>query len=174
MKLEQLKNSLPDFAKDIKLNLTAVLTSEGSDLNEKQIMSIALASAYSTRNPEVIAAIHEQAETVLTQEELTACKAAATIMAMNNIYYRFTHAMKDQTYATMPAKLRMNVMANPGTDKVMFELASLAVSAINGCGMCMNAHAMQLEKFGVSKLGIQSAVRIGSVIHALGVAVEII
>lgn len=174
MNLEQFKNALPDYAKDIKLNLSSVLTEAGSqDLSAKQIASIALASAYATRNPELIHAINEQAQTHLTAEELNGTKAAATIMAMNNIYYRFTHSMKDQSYSAMPAKLRMNVMANPGMDKLLFELSSLAVSAINGCGMCMNAHAAQLEKAQISKQAIQSAIRIASVMHAAAVASEI-
>ncbi len=121
----------------------------------------------------MIDALTQQAADILSAEEINAAKAAATIMAMNNVYYRFTHTMTDQSYSTMPAKLRMNVMANPGTDKITFELASLAASAINGCGMCMNAHAAQLEKAGISKLAIQSAVRIASVINAAAFAKEI-
>lgn len=173
MTIEQLKNDLPDFAKDIKLNLTSVLTDMGSPgLNQSQILSIALASAYSTRNQEVIAFITHEAHANLTNDQIEAAKAAATIMAMNNIYYRFTHSMSDASYSTMPANLRMNVMANQ-SDKIAFELSSLAVSAINGCAKCMNAHALQLEKAGVSKQGIQSTVRIASVINATATAREI-
>jgi lipoyl-dependent peroxiredoxin subunit D len=133
MNVEQLKNELPDYAKDIKLNLSSVLSEAGSaDLNQKQIDSIALASAYATRNKDIIAAMVHQASKYLSPEEVNGVKAAVTIMAMNNIYYRFTHSMTDQAYHSMPAKLRMNVMANPGVDKIIFELNSLAVSAING------------------------------------------
>lgn len=174
MNIETLKNELPDYAKDIRLNLGSVLSIEGApDLSLKQIMSIALASAYATRNASVIHAAQNQASEHLSAEEVNAAKAAATMMAMNNVYYRFTHAMDDQAYNTMPAKLRMNVMANPGVDKLIFELSSLAVSAINGCGKCMNAHAMQLEKAGVSKQAIQSAVRIASVMQATAMGREI-
>lgn len=174
MNLEQLKSALPDYAKDIKLNLGSVLTETGAPgLNQKQILSIALTSAYATRNQEIISCANEQAQEALTPDEINAAKAAAVIMAMNNIYYRFTHAMTDSAYTSMPANLRMNVMANPGSDKISFELGSLAVSAMSGCGKCMNAHASQLEKAGVSKQGIQSAVRIASVIQAAAVAREI-
>lgn len=174
MNLETLKSALPDFAKDIKLNLGAVLSEAGSpDLTQKQIDSITLASAYATRNAEIITAAALQAENSLTTDEVFAAKAAATIMAMNNIYYRFTHTMPDSDYSTMPVKLRMNVMATPGMDKILFELDSLAVSAINGCGKCMHAHTEQLEKAGVSKQAVQSAIRIASVIHATAVAREI-
>ncbi len=175
MNIEQLKNEMPDFAKDIKLNLSTVLTTEGSpELTQKQIISVALASAYITRNQDIIKSITHEAAQQLSNDEIIAAKAAATIMAMNNIYYRFTHTMTDQAYSTMPPKLRMNVMANPEMDKVMFELSSLAVSAINGCGKCMNAHATQLEKAGISKQAIQSTVRIASVINAAATVREII
>lgn len=174
MNFEQLKNALPDYAKDIKLNLSAVLSEAGSPgLTQKQIMSIALASAYATRNEVVIAAATNEADNLLTPEEIQAAKSAAVIMAMNNIYYRFTHTMTDNSYATMPANLRMNVMANPGCDKISFELSSLAVSAMNGCGKCMNAHVGQLEKANVSKQGIQSAIKIASVMQAAAMAREL-
>jgi lipoyl-dependent peroxiredoxin subunit D len=167
MTLDQLKNDMPDYAKDIKLNLSNVLSEAGSPgLTEKQILSIALSTAYMTGQAEVINSAIALAKPLLTQDEMEATKAATVIMAMNNIYYRFTHTMTDTAYASMPANLRMNVMANPGSDKISFELCSLAVSAMNGCGKCMNAHATQLEKAGVSKQGIQSAVRIASVIQA--------
>jgi alkyl hydroperoxide reductase subunit D len=92
---------------------------------------------------------------------------------MNNIYYRFTHLVGDKAYATMPAKLRMNVIGNPGVSKVDFELNCLAVSAINGCGMCLDAHAHELTKAGLSKLAVQSAVRIASVVSAAAFSLEI-
>lgn len=174
MSIEQFKQNLPDYAKDIKLNLSNVLSMEGSpELNQKQIILIALACAFTTKNADIIAALVQHSQATLSAEEIDAAKAAATIMAMNNVYYRFTHQMKDESYASMPAKLRMNVMTQPGTDAQSFELSSLAVSAINGCGKCMNAHAAQLVKAGVNKLAIQSAVRIASVVNAAAVAMEI-
>jgi alkyl hydroperoxide reductase subunit D len=121
----------------------------------------------------VIQSITEEANLQLSEHEITAAKAAATIMAMNNIYYRFTHTISDQTYQAMPAKLRMNIMTNPEIDKIIFELSSLAVSAINGCSKCMNAHVAQLEKSGINKEAIQSTVRIASVIHAAATVREI-
>jgi alkyl hydroperoxide reductase subunit D len=174
MSIDSIKNELPDYAKDIKLNLVTILNETGSpDLSAKQIYSIALASACATRNVDLMIALTNHAEEQLSAAEIQAAKAAATIMAMNNIYYRYTHVMTDQSYSHMPAKLRMNILANPGADKITFELSCLAVSALNGCGMCMNAHTALLEKNGVSKLGIQSAVRIASVINATALAMEI-
>lgn len=175
MNIEDLRSALPEFAKDIKLNLSSVLSeSDTPDLSQQQIASIALATAYATRNATVIAATTQFASDHLSAAEINAAKAAATIMAMNNIYYRFTHTIADEAYRNMPPKLRMNVMANPGSDKISFELASLAVSAINGCTMCMNAHATQLEKAAMSKQAIQAAIRIASVMNAAAMATEIV
>ena len=99
-------------------------------------------------------------------------QAAAAIMSMNNIYYRFTHLVSATDYRTLPARLRMNVIARPGVDKVDFELWSLAVSAINGCGMCVDAHERELRKAGIGPETIQAAVRIAAVVHAVAVTIE--
>lgn len=174
MSLEALRDSLGESAKDIRLNLGTVLTTEGApDLTQSQIFGIALASAYSTKNAAVIEAIKAEAAGTLSDEELQAAKASAIIMAMNNVYYRFTHQVTDKDYGKLPAKLRMNVIGSPGIAKVDFELYSLAVSAINGCGMCMDAHVHEVIKAGVSKLGVQSTIRIASVINAAAQAVAI-
>ncbi len=170
--LDTLKAALPDFAKDIRLNLSSVLTPEGAaDLTQAQIHLIALASAYATKDDGVIAAISGEAS-ALSEAEINAAKAAASIMAMNNVYYRFVHLVGGD-YKTMPAKLRMNVIGNPGIEKVDFELMSMAVSAMNGCGMCMEAHAHELAKAGLSTQAVQSAVRIGAVVQAAAQALRI-
>src|SRR3990167_9649227 len=109
MSIEQLKNKLPDYAKDIKLNLTSVLTEEGaSDLNQKQIYSIALSVAYASKNSFVIKSIFDEASKILSDADIHAAYAAATIMAMNNIYYRFIHMISDKSFSSLPAKLQMN------------------------------------------------------------------
>ncbi len=174
MSIEQLRNTLPEYAKDIKLNLSQVMTEEGApDLNQKQINMIALAVAYATKNRDVINSISKETASQLAENEVQAAKAAATIMAMNNIYYRFVHLVEDKTYATMPAKLRMSVIGNHGIDKKDFELICLAVSTINGCGMCIEAHTHALIKEGVSQLAIQSAVRIAAVLNATAMGLVI-
>lgn len=166
MSMTALKATLGDYAKDIKLNLGSVLSEEGAEgLTQAQIHAIALASAYSTKNESVINAVLGEAAG-LSEADINAAKAAATIMAMNNVYYRFAHLVADKDYAKMPAKLRMNVIGAPGVAKVDFELMSLAVSAINGCGMCMDAHVHEVTKAGVSKQGVQSCIRIASVVNA--------
>jgi alkyl hydroperoxide reductase subunit D len=169
MTLETIRAALPDYARDLKLNLSSVLAVP--TLTEQQIWGTALASAIAARNPILLAAIEAEAKTHLAPAAVTAAKAAAAIMGMNNIYYRFVHLV-GQDYRTMPARLRMNVIGNPGVDKVDFELWSLAVSAINGCGMCLEAHEREIVGKGLSREAVQDAVRIASVVHAVAVTLE--
>jgi alkyl hydroperoxide reductase subunit D len=167
MSLEQIRESLPDYARDIRLNLGSVLTPQGAPgLTEKQIASIALATAIASRNVELARAVEDWSRGQLDETSVAGARAAAAIMGMNNVYYRFVHLVGDEEYATMPARLRMNVIGNPGIDRLDFELLSLAVSAVNGCGMCITSHERKLREGGVSREAVQSAVRIASVIHA--------
>lgn len=173
MNLDELKATLPDYAKDLRLNLDSVLAESGAPgLTGKQIAIIAMASAIASRHAPLTRAITARFADVLSEAEANGARAAAAIMGMNNIYYRFVHLVGDDEYAKLRASLRMNVMANPGCDKVDFELASLAVSAIKGCGMCLESHEKTLRKHQVTTLSIQSAARIASVIHATAVALE--
>lgn len=174
MTIQTIRNQLGGFAKDIKLNLGNVLSEDGAEgLTLKQIQGIALASAYSLGNQGLIEAIEHETSEVLSDKEIEAAKAAASIMAMNNVYYRFVHLVSDKEYAKLPAKLRMTVIGNPGIDKVDFELYALAISAINGCGMCIDAHVHEIEKAGVSRVGIQSAIRIAAVVNATAKSLEL-
>lgn len=174
MSIELLKNNMPEYAKDIKLNLAVVLSEAGSaGLTQKQILAIALASSYATKNADVIAAITAESNAHLTEAEINSQKSAASIMAMNNVYYRFLHLVNLPDFNQLPAKLRMNVIANPGIDKIDFELSCLAVSVINGCGMCMESHTQALMKAGLDALSIQSVVRIASVINASAMALMV-
>lgn len=174
MTLQDLKDKMPEYAKDTKLNLGKIMDVDGIEgLSLKQGYMIALASACATKQPDVISAIHDEVKAHIDEVEVTAAKAAATIMGMNNVYYRFVHLAIDRDFASMPAKLRMNVIGNPNVDKIDFELMSLAVSAINGCGMCIDAHVNEVLKAGISKEGIQSVVRIAAVMMAAAQAVVI-
>src|SRR5215471_16776432 len=173
MNIEQIRDSLPDYARDLKLNLGSVLTATGAPgLNEKQIWSIALASAIAARNTGFARDIEAQAKAHLADVEVEGARAAAAIMGMNNIYYRFLHLVEDAEYQSMPARLRMNVIANHGIDKLDFELLSLAVSAVNGCGRCVTSHERKLRSHDVSRETIQSAVRIAATVHAVAVTLE--
>lgn len=171
--IEALQEMLPDFAKDIRLNLSSVLKEDPtSGLALNQVLGIALACAYATRNQSVADAVLGES-VMLSPEEVQAAKAAATIMAMNNVYYRFVHLSHDEEMGKMPAGLRMNVIVNSGIDKVTFELYSIGVSAINGCGMCIESHVRTVQQHGVSKAGAQHAARIGAVLTAAAQALSI-
>ena len=173
MSLSELKSQIPDYAKDLRLNLDSVLTEPGAPgLSSKQIGLVALASAIASRHQPLTSAIAAEAAKSATAQELNGARTAAALMAMNNVYYRFTHLVGNEEYVTQRAGLRMNGMANPGCDKIDFELCSLAVSAINGCGKCMDSHEQTLRTHGLSAPAIQSAVRIASVVHAVAVTLE--
>jgi len=171
--LDTIRDAIPDYARDLKLNLGSVLTTAGAPgLSDKQIWAVALASAIASRNVEFTGDIEALAATHLDSSYSNAARAAAAIMGMNNVYYRFLHLVEDPEYAQLPARLRMNVIGNPGIDKVDFELLSLAVSAINGCGTCVASHERQLRKHELTREAVQSAVRIAATVHAVARVLE--
>ncbi|MFO7762560.1 MAG: carboxymuconolactone decarboxylase family protein [Wenzhouxiangellaceae bacterium] len=173
MNINDLKQHLPDYAKDLKINFGNVLdTDQHEQLNAQQVWGTALATAIASRNKVLIEVIEAQARENLDADYFKAAKAAAAIMGMNNIYYRFLHLSSNDEYATLPARLRMTIVGSPGIEKADFELFSLAVSAINGCGMCIDSHEKILIKAGFSAKSIQDAVRIASVMHAVAVVLE--
>ena len=171
MTLDELLSSIPEYAKDTKINLKNVLDAERSKLSAKQIAIVSLACAITTKNKDIISAIEEKAKEVLDDKEINAAKGAAVIMGMNNIYYRFVHLSSNKAYGSIPPALRMQIIATHGIEKLDFELASLAVSAINGCGMCIDSHEANLKKEGASEDVIQEAIKIASVINAVSFAI---
>lgn len=164
MSLENIKNAIPDYAKDIKLNISGLANEE--TLSSQQFWGCMLSCAMTGGNETVIREVLAEAVTHLSAEAVTAAKSAAAIMAMNNVYYKFVGMSANAEYKTMPAKLRMNVIGNPGVDKGDFELWSLAVSAMNGCKYCVDAHEHQLKGHNIDSAKIQTAVRIASVMAA--------
>ena len=170
MTIDSLKSSMPDFAKDVKLNLSNISGDES--LTDQQKYGLMVACAIATRNSAIRDAFLKEAEGKLSAEALAAAKGAATLMGMNNVYYRFVHLAANKDYGSMPAKLRMNFIARPGVDKVDFELWSLAVSAINGCGMCIDSHEAVLRDAGLTTAQIQTAVRFAAIIQSAAIALE--
>jgi len=165
--IETLKNALPAYAKDIKLNLSSVLSEEQENLSGKQQAIIAVAVVNSLKQPTVTEAVESWASATLSAEEVDGARLAAALMGMNNIYYRFAHLSSNQDYLKMPARLRMNSMSNPGIESADFELASLAVSVVNGCGLCIDSHEKKLQGENVTTACIQDAARIAAVLHAV-------
>lgn len=166
MSLNDLARTLPDYAKDLRLNVSSLLGEQA--LTDQQKYGLLVACAHAVGQSDLVAAAEAEATEKLSPDALDAAKAAAAIMAMNNVYYRFQHLASNREYATLPARLRMNVIGSPGIDKTDFELYSLAVSAIHGCGMCIDAHEKVLLGAGVSIATIQNAVRLAAVVHAVG------
>jgi alkyl hydroperoxide reductase subunit D len=166
MSLDTLRERLPAYAKDLSLNLSSLAAE--TLLTDQQKWGAFVASAYAVGEPSVIQASEEAARAAgLSEAALTAAKSAAAIMAMNNVYYRALHLISNAEYRTMPARLRMNALANPGVEKADFELWATAVSAINGCGMCLDAHEAELKKVGVPAQQIQAVLRIAAVVNAV-------
>lgn len=169
MSIEQLKAAIPDYAKDLRLNLGSLANDQ--TLSPQQLAGSFVASALASRNASVTRAIVAEFGPKLSESALEAAKAAAAIMGMNNVYYRFTHLVGGD-YASMPARLRMNIMGKPGVEKVDFELWSLAVSAINGCGMCLESHEKVVRAGGLTQEQVQTAVRVASVVHAVAAVLD--
>lgn len=171
MSLDTLVEALPDYAKDLRLNYSS-LVRQNTDLTPQQLWGTVVACAIATRNDALTAAALNDAAPHLSAEALNGAKTAAAIMSMNNIYYRFQHLSSNEKYATMPARLRMNGMRSHGADPVDFELWSLAVSAINGCGMCIDSHEKILREKGASEEQILASVRVASVLYAMGTVLD--
>lgn len=170
MTIDELKQSLPDFAKDIRLNVGNLFGNVAqSGLTDAQFYGTALAVAYSLRNKAIVDALLEHA----SDEVIAAAQSAATLMAMNNVYYRAIHLAEDKDLASLPANLRMNAMLNPPVAKADFEMYALAVSAVNGCGMCIHSHVRQLQQHGLPSATIQTVLRIAATLTALDQALFI-
>ncbi|NBD95480.1 MAG: alkyl hydroperoxide reductase [Gammaproteobacteria bacterium] len=169
MSIDSIKKRIPDYARDLRITIGNMLDPERAPegMSAEQVYGTALATAIASRNQALLGAIQEAVTPKLSEEWLNAGKAAAAIMAMNNVYYRFVHLASNDDYGNMPAGMRMSVIGRPGIDKADFELMSLAVSAVNGCGLCIDSHEKVLKSAGVGNDVIQHAVRIASVMHAV-------
>jgi alkyl hydroperoxide reductase subunit D len=169
--VEGLRAAIPDTARDIKLNLQSVL--QPGPLTAAQRWGVAIASAVATRNVRLRDALIEDARREVTAEVIDDALAAAALMAMNNVYYRFRHMIGKESYSQMPARLRMQRIARPASNKTDFELFCLAVSAINACEMCIRSHEDVVIKGGLSEDQVHDAIRIAATINAAAVAIEL-
>ena len=165
MSLKQFAETLPDYAKDLRLNLSSILNDQ--QLGDERKAGLLLACAHGSGYRPLVAAAEAELAPKVPEQYADAARGAAALMAMNNVYYRFVHLVANPEYGTMPAKLRMNLIGSHGIAKEDFELFSMAVSAMNGCGMCMDSHERVLLQHGVKPDTIQAAVRIGAVMKAL-------
>lgn len=165
MSLKEFADTLPDYAKDLRLNLSSILNDQ--QLGEERKSGLLLACAHGSGYRPLVAAAEAQFSGNLSEQYANAARGAAALMAMNNVYYRFVHLVANPEYGTMPARLRMNFIGSHGIAREDFELFSIAVSAMNGCGMCIESHERVLLQHGVKPETIQSAVRIAAVMKAI-------
>jgi lipoyl-dependent peroxiredoxin subunit D len=170
MTLEQLRDSLPEYAKDLKINVSNVLSQ--AELTGRQTWGTAVACALATRNAALSGAILAEAASHIDEQTIHAAKGAFSVMGMNNIFYRFSHLTPNEKYKTMPARLRMQIIRTHGSDPVDFELWCLAVSAINGCAACVASHEHVVLEKGLTEETVLAAVRIASVMHAVGCVLD--
>jgi alkyl hydroperoxide reductase subunit D len=170
MSLDQLLESIPVYAKDIKLNLSSVLRQP--ELTPQQLWGTALASAIAARNPIVLNTISSESRAHLSEQAADGARTAAAIMAMNNVYYRFTHLTDNEKYKQIPARLRMQGMRTHGVDAVDFELWCTAVSAINNCKTCVASHEQVLRDKGMTEEQVTAAIRIAAVIQAAATVLD--
>jgi alkyl hydroperoxide reductase subunit D len=170
MTIEQIVSKIPDYARDLRINLPNVLNQ--AELSEQQGWGTAVACAIASRNPELVRAVLGEAAAHLSREALQGAKAAAAIMGMNNSYYRYQHLVGNDAYRTIPARLRMQMIRMHGADPVDFELWCAAVSAINGCGACLASHEATVRAKGITEDKVAAAIRIASVVHAVAAVLD--
>ena len=167
MTVENLKNSLPEYAKDLKLNLSSIARS--TVLSEQQLWGTLLASAAATRSAVTLREIADEAADTLSAEAYNAALGAASIMGMNNVFYR-GKAFLEGRYDDLRAGLRMNIIGNPGVDKSEFELWSFAVSTINGCHYCVGSHEKVLREAGLTREQVLEALKIAAIVAGVAQA----
>jgi alkyl hydroperoxide reductase subunit D len=171
MTLNALIETLPDYAKDMRLNFSSVVANQ-TELTEQQLWGTIVACAIASRDEDLTATALEEAASHLSPEAFDAAKSAAAVMGMNNIYYRFLHLSSNEKYKTMRAGLRMNAIRTHGVEPLDFELWCLAVSAINGCGACVDSHEKVLRDKGFGEEKVLAAVRVASVLHAIATVLD--
>jgi alkyl hydroperoxide reductase subunit D len=168
--LESIRQAVPEAAKDLRLNLQSVLAP--GPLTPAQRWGVAVACAMAARSPALRDALIADANKEVDAAVIDDALAAATLMAMNNVYYRFRHVIGKSVYSEKPARLRMTRLGKPSTNRLDFELFCLAVSAVNGCEACVRAHEQVVLAGGLTEEHVHDAVRIAATIHGVGVALE--
>lgn len=164
--LDDLVSAESKYVRDLRINLKNTLSSE--NMTPKEASLIALAVAANEKNRTLISSFKQiSKENEATEEEIAEAFACTSLLSVNNVFYRFRHFAGKESYQQMPARIKMNIMMNPVLGKEFFELVSLAISAVNGCEMCVKSHEMSVLKLGSSEARIFDAVRLASVVRGL-------
>lgn len=163
--LQQFADTLPPHAKDLRLNVASVLNDQS--IPDRRKYGLLLACAHGTGYRPLVVAVEAEVASRLDEPHKNAARAAAASMAMSNVYDRFVHLASNPVYGALPSKLRTGAIAALGVDKGESELFSLAVSAMNGCGICIDGHERVLIQQGVKPEAIQAAARIAAITRAV-------
>ncbi|MFW5759518.1 MAG: carboxymuconolactone decarboxylase family protein [Cyclobacteriaceae bacterium] len=164
--LQLLRKGDSRFIKDLKVNVKNVLVSD--HLNEKEAALLGLAIAINQNNNILVDYFTDLSkEKEATEAEIADAVACASLLASNNVFYRFRHFTQKEKYEQLPARIKMNIMMKPVLGKEFFELVSLAVSAVNGCEQCVKSHEQSLIDLGSNEERIFDAVRLSSVVVSL-------
>ncbi|HEX3775122.1 MAG TPA: carboxymuconolactone decarboxylase family protein [Polyangiaceae bacterium] len=168
--LEAIRAEIPEVTKDLRLNLSQVLDS--GTLAPSDRWGVAIAVALAARSRRLAEALIASRPAEVSEKTVEDAVAAAAMMGMTNVFYRFRHLVEKPSYEQKPARLRMQRLAKPATSAASFELYSLAVSAVNACEVCVRSHEATLLEHGVSEDQIHDAVRVAAVVHGAAVALD--
>ena len=167
--LDDLKARIPDFAKDVRLNLDSVLTR--SSLEQADALGAALAAAYAARSKALVDAIRGAGQ--LNDVDTNAALSAAALMGMNNVYYPYVEMAEDPDLQSQRPELRMNAYGtHGGVEKKRFELFALAASIVGKCHFCMQSHYKLLKEGGFTSQQLRDVGRIAAVIAAAALALD--
>lgn len=170
--LDALRETFPEPAKDIRLNLGTIASSEYLEVD--QIWGVALCSAYFINEPRLRDALLADARAAgVSEAVIHDAQAAASLMGMNTVYYRFRHLIGKESYAKKPARLRMQWMMKPQTNRATFELMSLAIAALAGCETCMKAHEQSILQHGLGEEQVHDTVRVAAILQGAAVALRL-
>lgn len=170
--VDALRETFPEPAKDLKLNLGSAASSEY--LDAEQLWGVALASAHYIGNAALRDALVTDARAAgVADAVFEDAQAAAAIMGMNAVYYRFRHLVGKESYGKKPARLRMQYMSRPKTSKATFELMSLAIAALAGCETCVKAHENSVLQHGLSEEHVHDTARLAAILHGAAVALRL-
>ncbi len=169
MTLNDLKNNIPDFAKDVKLNFSSLIIN--SEYDEELVYGCAYASSLAIGDNNITSVFEEECRNRFGRGFIKSVKATVVLMALNNVWYKFRDSMTTTEMKMAPQKMSVNIMANhAGLDKIFFESLSLCVSAINGCSFCVKVHSDLLLENEKTKEYVFNIGRIASVISSLSKA----
>lgn len=169
-KIDELRDSLGEDTKDMKLNLSTVL--RGDKLSQNEAWGCALSAAYQLKCRPLVEALVADSQDILSDEERSDAKAVAAIMGMNTVYYRARHMIGKEFYEQQRAGLRMNRMMKPATDRARFEMYSTACAAVAGCEVCLQSHEASLIKEEISPDKIHEILRVAAVVNGFSIALD--